>query len=126
MFSNPGDKMKTIAIVNFVIGLIVSVVLAIILISKGNDLNSSYVTKGSGDILFWLGIVTGVLGIVVSLTVSLTIATLGSISESIDSLVYYARKQEYNDNLKDTWVCKNCGEKSTSSAVFCASCGEHK
>ena len=126
MFDNPGDKMKTIAMVNFVIGLIVSVVLAIILISKGNDLNSSYVTKGSGDILFWSGIVTGVLGIVVSLTVSFTIATLGSISESIDSLVYFARKQEYNDNLKDTWVCKNCGEKNTSSAVFCASCGDHK
>ena len=126
MFDNPGDKMKTIAIVNFVIGLIVSVVLAIILISKGNDLNSSYVTKGSGDILFWSGIVTGVLGIVVSLTVSLTIATLGSISESIDSLVYFARKQEYNDNLKDTWVCKNCGENNTLKSVFCASCGEHK
>lgn len=126
MFDNPGDKMKTIAKVNFVIGLIVSVVLAIILISKGNDLNSSYVTKGSGDILFWLGIVTGVLGIVVSLTVSLTIATLGSISESIDSLVYFARKQEYNDNLKDTWVCKNCGGKNASSAVFCSSCGERK
>lgn len=126
MFDNPGDKMKTIAIVNFVIGLIVSVVLAIILISKGNDLNSSYVTKGSGDILFWSGIVIGVLGIVVSLTVSLTIATLGSISESIDSLVYFARKQEYNGILKDTWVCKNCGGKNASSAVFCSSCGERK
>lgn len=127
MFSNPGDKMKDIATLNFVIGLIVSVLLAIFLIFKGNDLNRSYVTKGSGDILIWSGIIAGVLGIVVSLTVSFTLATLGSISKSIDSMVYFARKREYEGNyLKDTWVCKNCGENNTLKSVFCASCGEHK
>lgn len=126
MFYKYGSKMKTIAKVLFAIGLIASVFVAIIFIIMGNDLNSSYATKGSGVILILSGIFAGVLGIVVSLTASLTIATLGNISDSVDSIAYSVRNRESQDSCEDAWVCKNCKEKNTASSVFCVSCGEHK
>ena len=126
MFDNPGDKMKIIAKVNFVIGLIVSVVLAIVFISKGNDLNSVRATKGSGDILIWSGIVAGVLGIVVSLTLSFTLATLGSIDESIYSLVCFERKRECQDAWVDSWACKKCGALNKRDVISCTVCHNKK
>lgn len=126
MFNNPSGAMKTIAKINFVIGLIVSIILAIFLFSKGNDLNSVRATKGSGDIFIWLGIITGVLGIVVSLTVSLTIATLGSISDSVDSIAYLSRKREYEDAWVDSWACKKCGALNKRDVISCTVCHNKK
>lgn len=126
MFDNPGDKMKIIAKVNFVIGLIVSVVLAIVFISKGNDLNSVRATKGSGDILIWSGIVVGVLGIVVSLTISFTLATLGSINDIVDSIAYLARKREHEGEWVAPWVCDNCGTLNKRHVIHCTVCHNKK
>ncbi len=139
MFENAGEIIKKIAIVNFIISLIASIICAFVF---GRN------KWGSIEIWALIGILLG--GSFISYISSLFLYAFGDITENIKSMAASAEKtaiatkavageavkkenssvsriySNSNASLNDTWICKKCGTRNLKTAVSCKDCGAYK
>lgn len=101
------QKMRTLAYVNFVAGILITVAIIIVCFKNGADLNE--LKRNSGEWLIWTGVIGGGLSVLVTLIVSFIIAAIGDISESLETMVYYLKSQNSMVSSISSWKCKECG-----------------
>lgn len=124
MFYNYGGKMKTIATIHLVLGIISTIAIVIICIVAGVKLNE--VRSGTGDHYFWIALLGGALSAFYTLSLFLVLATLGEISENTSNIAYRVKDNKPKDDSKSTWTCKKCGKTNTDGDSFCSDCGEYR
>ena len=117
-------KMKIMARVNFIVGIIIAVAIMIVCIKNGKDFNE--LTRNSGDVLIWTGIIGGGFSILSTLIVSFIIAAIGDISESLEIMVYYLKSQNSMVSSISSWKCKECGANNEGGSIICKTCGTYK
>lgn len=88
---NISEKMRTLACVNFVAGILITVAIIIVCFKNGADLNE--LKRNSGDWLMWTGVIGGGFSVLVTLIVSFIIASIGDISESLESMLYFLKSE---------------------------------
>lgn len=135
MFDNIGEKIKALAAVICIVGMISFVILGVTLF----------------DTSFWLALLTIVAGCLGSWTGSFCLYGFGELieettlnriaSEKIMKLLEQSENKEaskvqktmYDIKLGATtsagdgaWTCKNCGTENGRLAVFCRNCGTYK
>ena len=148
MFDNSGEKIKNVASIFCVIGIFLSIIIGLVLIVAGSNLNGDYYTQGSGTVHIWTGIITAAAGSLMSWVLSLLIAGFGTlissqlhtemlahdILEKINSTSVMTGKAsapvktepgvQSNHKLYDTWKCANCKTENKDQAKFCVQCGQ--
>ena len=149
MFENAGGKIKALAIFLFVIGIICSLICAVVF---GRTAPDRWGDTKFNFLSFILILAGGGLSSFVS---SLFLYAFGDITENIQSIAFSAAEaasaakaaakaaeqasapgtpvsgpkpvySNRNARLGDDWVCKKCGTKNDKSALFCRDCGEYK
>ena len=83
---NISEKMRTLAYVNFVAGILITVAIIIVCFKNGADLNE--LKRNSGDWLIWTGVIGGGLSVFATVIVSFVIAAIGDIAGSLETIVY--------------------------------------
>ncbi len=150
MFDNSGEKIKNVASVLCMIGIILSVIIGLVLIATGANLNGDYYTRSFGTVFIWTGIITAAAGSLMSWVVSLLIEGFGDLISSqqcterlandilgkINSTLLIGDKAsepaktkssvENNHTLYDTWKCANCKTDNNANAKFCVHCGQKR
>ena len=107
------SKMNVLAWVNFIVGLIVSAVAIIVCVNTGGAFT-------------WIGIIGGGFGVLETLVVSFTIAALGKILGSLETIVYYGIIWNPMISSIASWECKKCGTINPGDAMVCSKCNEYK
>ena len=107
------SKMNVLAWVNFIVGLIISAVVIIVCVNTGGAFT-------------WIGIIGGGFGVLDTLVVSFTIAALGKISGSLETMVYYGKSWSPMISSIASWECKKCGTINPGDAMVCSKCNEYK
>lgn len=118
------QKMRTLAYVNFVAGILITVAIIIVCFKNGADLNE--LKRNSGEWLIWTGVIGGGLSVLVTLIVSFIIAAIGDISESLETMVYYLKSQNSMGSSISSWKCKECGADNEGNSIVCKTCGTYK
>ncbi len=118
------QKMRTLAYVNFVAGILITVAIIIVCFKNGADLNE--LKRNSGEWLIWTGVIGGGLSVLVTLIVSFIIAAIGDISESLETMVYYLKSQNSMVSSISSWKCKECGADNEGNSIVCKTCGTYK
>lgn len=121
---NISEKMRTLAYVNFVAGILITVAIIIVCFKNGADLNE--LKRNSGDWLIWTGVIGGGFSVLVTLIVSFIIAAIGDISESLETMVYYLKSQNSMVSSISSWKCKECGADNEGNSIVCKTCGTYK
>lgn len=132
MFSNIGSKIKKLAKVVCWIGIVSSVLLAILTWAGGAVMNSySYGHRSDDTFLPGLLILLG--GSFFSWIGAFFTYGFGQLIENSDYQAYVLSKLERGGSapeasggsaLTDQWVCKKCGRTNPKSRVSCKECGE--
>ena len=147
MFENAGSKIKVLAWILFIVGIISTLVCALVF---GRTVDRW------GDTKFNFGLFIAILagGVLSSFISSLFLYAFGDIADNIQHIaksteetaraVQAATKAKVieqpsmpssnpkpfysnsNATLGDRWVCKKCGTKNDKSAMYCKDCGEYK
>ena len=144
MFENAGSKIKTVAWVVFVAGIIVSVIQAI---------SAAQVMQGWGEVRFsfWNFLLTLVIGILTSFVSALVLYAFGEITENTkrtarwaeetaEALKTAAKAAKASDaaapapapkvirkvNISESWTCKKCGCLNEKGSLSCKDCGAYK
>ena len=121
---NISEKMRTLACVNFVAGILITVAIIIVCFKNGADLNE--LKRNSGDWLMWTGVIGGGFSVLVTLIVSFIIASIGDISESLESMLYFLKRENSMVSSISSWKCKECGANNEGSSIICKTCGTYK
>lgn len=93
---NISEKMRVLAYVNFIVGLIISAAIIIICIKNGSDANKYSFGRDDSSMLIWMGIIGGGLSVFATVIVSFVIAAIGNIASSLETIVYNQK------NMKST------------------------
>lgn len=90
---NISEKMRILAYVNFIVGLIISAVIIIICIKNGADASKYRIGIGRDDssMLIWMGIIGGGLSVFATVIVSFVIAAIGDISNHLKRWCVFTR-----------------------------------
>lgn len=91
---NISEKMRILAYVNFIVGLIISAAIIIICIKNGSDANKYSFSRD--DSFIWTAIIGGGLSVFATVIVSFVIAAIGNIASSLETIVYNQK------NMKST------------------------
>ncbi|CBL34671.1 hypothetical protein ES1_17430 [[Eubacterium] siraeum V10Sc8a] len=118
------QKIRTLAYVNFVAGILITVAIIIVCFKNGADLNE--LKRNSGEWLIWTGVIGGGFSVLVTLIVSFIIAAIGDISESLETMVYYLKSQNSMVSSISSWKCKECGADNEGNSIVCKTCGTYK
>lgn len=121
---NISEKMRTLAYVNFVAGILITVAIIIVCFKNGADLNE--LKRNSGDWFIWTGVIGGGFSVLLTLIVSFIIAAIGDISESLDTMVYFLKSQNSMVSSISSWKCKECGADNEGNSIVCKTCGTYK
>ena len=121
---NISEKMRILAYVNFIIGLIISAAIIIICIKNGTDASKYKIS--SDDSFVWTGIIGGGLSVFVTVIVSFVIAAIGNIAGSLETMVYYLKSQNSMVSSISSWKCKECGADNEGNSIVCKTCGTYK
>ncbi len=121
---NISEKMRTLACVNFVAGILITVAIIIVCFKNGADLNE--LKRNSGDWLMWTGVIGGGFSVLVTLIVSFIIASIGDISESLESMLYFLKSENSMVSSISSWKCKECGANNEGNSIICKTCGTYK
>mgnify|MGYP002625045960 FL=1 len=121
---NISEKMRTLAYVNFVAGILITVAIIIVCFKNGADLNEF--KRNSGDWLIWTGVIGGGFSVLLTLIVSFIIAAIGDISESLETMVYFLKSQNSMVSSISSWKCKECGADNEGNSIVCKTCGTYK
>ncbi len=121
---NITEKMKILAYVNFVVGLIISAAIIIICIKNGADANKY--SFGRDDSFVWTAIIGGGLSVFVTVIVSFVIAAIGNIAGSLETMVYYSKRWNPIISSIASWECKKCGTINPGDVMVCSKCNEYK
>lgn len=121
---NISEKMRTLAYVNFVAGILITVAIIIVCFKNGADLNE--LKRNSGDWLIWTGVIGGGFSVLLTLIVSFIIAAIGDISESLETMVYFLKSQNSMVSSISSWKCKECGADNEGNSIVCKNCGTYK
>lgn len=121
---NISQKMRTLAYVNFVAGILITVAIIIVCFKNGADLNE--LKRNSGDWLMWTGVIGGGFSVLVTLIVSFIIASIGDISESLESMLYFLKSENSMVSSISSWKCKECGANNEGNSIICKTCGTYK
>lgn len=121
---NISEKMRTLAYVNFVAGILITVAIIIVCFKNGADLNE--LKRNSGDWLIWTGVIGGGFSVLLTLIVSFIIAAIGDISESLETMVYFLKSQNSMVSSISSWKCKECGADNEGNSIVCKTCGTYK
>lgn len=121
---NISEKMRVLAYVNFVAGILITVAIIIVCFKNGADLNE--LKRNSGDWLIWTGVIGGGFSVLLTLIVSFIIAAIGDISESLDTMVYFLKSQNSMVSSISSWKCKECGADNEGNSIVCKTCGTYK
>ena len=106
MFNNIGGKIKALAIIIFVIGLIISFSVGFVLIKNGDSSR---------------GILVIILGSLISWISVFTLYGFGQLVENSDKLVENSFYQ--NSNNEYNIICPKCGCAADINDEFCKKCG---
>ena len=87
MFEDSGNKLKTLAKITLALCVLVFVVIGILLISAGLQINDSYSTRGQGTIFIYAGVISLILGPILSWVGCVFIYAFGSLVDNNDTLV---------------------------------------
>lgn len=117
-------KMRTLAYVNFVAGILITLAIIIVCFKNGADLNE--LKRNSGDWLIWTGVIGGGFNVLLTLIVSFIIASIGDISESLESMLYFLKSENSMVSSISSWKCKECGADNEGNSIFCKTCGTYK
>lgn len=124
MFRNVGEKLKVVAIISLIIGIIASFIIGIVEII---------------GLQFIVGIITIALGIVSSLIPAWVLYAIGEIAENTEAilsmLVRINSNNENNTKIKpvgkyadskdDSWIC-SCGERNPNIVSSCQICNRSR
>ena len=118
MFRNVGEKLKVVAIISLIIGIIASVIIGIV----------EFI-----GLQFIVGIITIALGILSSLISAWVLYAIGEIAENSSAILRKIRSSETKinplvnrNNEKDgTWIC-SCGARNSNSSSTCNTCFESR
>lgn len=121
---NISEKMRTLACVNFVAGILITVAIIIVCFKNGADLNE--LKRNSGDWLMWTGVIGGGFSVLATLIVSFIIASIGDISESLESMLYFLKSENSMVSSISSWKCKECGANNEGNSIICKTCGTYK
>ena len=110
---NISEKMRILAYVNFVVGLIISAVVIIVCVNTGGA-------------FIWIGIISGGFGVLETLVVSFIIAAFGKISGLLETMVYYIKRWNPIISSIASWECKKCGTINPGDTIVCSKCNEYK
>lgn len=121
---NISEKMRTLACVNFVAGILITVAIIIVCFKNGADLNE--LKPNSGDWLMWTGVIGGGFGVLETLVVSFIIAAFGKISGSLETMEYYSKRWNPIISSIASWECKKCGTINPGDTIVCSKCNEYK
>lgn len=117
-------KMRTLAYVNFVAGILITLAIIIVCFKNGADLNE--LKRNSGDWLIWTGVIGGGFNVLLTLIVSFIIAAIGDISESLETMLYFLKSENSMVSSISSWKCKECGADNEGNSIFCKTCGTYK
>lgn len=117
-------KMRTLAYVNFVAGILITVAIIIVCFKNGADLNE--LKRNSGDWLIWTGVISGGFSVLLTLIVSFIIAAIGDISESLETMLYFLKSENSMVSSISSWKCKECGADNEGNSIVCKTCGTYK
>lgn len=121
---NISEKMRILAYVNFVVGLIISAAIIIICIKNGTDANKY--SFGRDDSFIWTAIIGGGLSVFVTVIVSFIIAAIGKISGLLETMVYYSKSWNPMISSIASWECKKCVTINPGDVMVCSKCNEYK
>ena len=121
---NISEKMRTLAYVNFVAGILIAVAIIIVCFKNGANLNE--LKRNSGDWLIWTGVIGGGFSVLLTLIVSFIIASIGDISESLESMLYFLKSENSMVSSISSWKCKECGANNEGNSIVCKTCGTYK
>lgn len=121
---NISEKMRILAYVNFVVGLIISAAIIIICIKNGADANKY--SFGRDDSFIWTAIIGCGLSVLVTVIVSFVIAAIGDIAGSLETMVYYSKRWNPIISSIASWECKKCGTINPGDVMVCSKCNEYK
>lgn len=139
MYNKFGSKLKVIAAVIRVLGIIAAIVLAVACwgISGGIKYNDTL-----RDILIGTGFLVGLLVAIPVVIGSLILSGFGELivltddsNECLRKLAGIPAKQNVNmasntyynnTNASNTWVCSNCGKSNSAAGDFCVDCGSKR
>lgn len=117
-------KMRTLAYVNFVAGILITLAIIIVCFKNGADLNE--LKRNSGDWLIWTGVIGGGFSVLLTLIVSFIIAAIGDISESLETMLYFLKSENSMVSSISSWKCKECGADNEGNSIVCKTCGTYK
>lgn len=121
---NISEKMRILAYVNFVVGLIISAAIIIICIKNGADANKY--SFGRDDSFIWTAIIGCGLSVLVTVIVSFVIAAIGDISESLEEMVCFNESENSMISSMTSWTCGKCGTVNPGNKIVCSKCREYK
>ncbi|MBE5718787.1 MAG: hypothetical protein EGR80_09605 [Ruminiclostridium sp.] len=125
---NISEKMRILAYVNFIVGLIISAAIIIICIKNGADASKYRIGIGRDDssMLIWMGIIGGGLSVFATVIVSFVIAAIGDISESLEEMVRFHDSENSMISSMTSWTCGKCGTVNPGNKIVCSKCREYK
>jgi hypothetical protein len=122
MFDNIGGKIKGLAVAACVVGIISSIIIAIVLFAE-EEIGFGFLYLIIGSLVSWIS--------------SFGLYGFGHLIETTENIEYYlSTKKEENYTLSklaakneiydNSWVCGVCGRKNKLEAPYCNGCGHKK
>lgn len=119
LFSNIGGKIKTLAKVICLVGMVISLIQAVRVLNMGyeyqNTAFASLLTLGLGCLFSWIGsFFTYGFGELIDRTCSID-----------DKLSSGSEKEDSGSGIPaaDSWICPDCGTVNPKSKIECHECG---
>ncbi len=138
MYNKFGSKLKVIAAVIRVLGIIAAIVLAVACWGIAGDIEYNETLR---NILIGAGFVVGLLVAIPVVIGSLILSGFGELivltddsNECLRKLAGVPAKNAnmanntyYNNiNASNTWVCSKCGKSNSAAGDFCVNCGNKR
>ena len=76
--------------------------------------------------LFDIYVVGAFVGLFVAFDLELTFLPPIMILFEVNNNFENINKEKAQENLRDIWVCKKCGEENPTTKNYCSSCGEYR
>lgn len=120
MFINIGGKLKGLAYVTSILGMVVSVIVAIVLFCQNSRYNST----------IGVGLVTLVGGCLCSWIGGFFTYGFGELIEQQTSIAYSLGHNGSSSTggyrVTSTWECPSCKHTNPMSRIFCEECGQNR
>ena len=134
MFTNIGNKIRILAKVLCIIGIVFSCILGLVMLISGFSLFGNRYTIGVGFAMIFGGIVSAALGVLFSWIGSFVLYGYGQLIHSVQNLekkVLGDEYESYETPAAPTYtaapalkVCPKCGAVNANDAKFCVGCGQ--